>query len=506
MACNDPSNMSAPAGGSSCYPTGCTPCDSAIDFPDSPTDGQRFCKTIGADGGTKCWVYDKCVPAWRAEGPSASPTRFRGSVDVKTQKPGFEDATKAIQAGDWYIQSVNADKDFQPEWGTELGDSVKQGDRIAFSGTTWQKLAPPQVPFAEEAIEGDIPDPDTRGGGIVKLATSKEAEAGTNKCDAITPFTLKKFVDKEVPDFTPTKPSTVTVTITQGNTVQVCVTQKRLQLNAEVVATTSGGNPALGRPTYQWIETTSGSDVNLDGETNPELDIDPFDPDPDTATRKFKCKVTWIDLFSASTIGTSTETTASLIQALRASGEPAGLDLSSNTTGTMTFTVENVSAELGAITPTFQWQINGIPITGSSIPADTGYTFANFTTNVLTINRTAEDAGNFTVTCKAMGGSCNGEGLVSANALLKGPGGSDAPQREVPTELGAIGTYRMTSQGGTNRQDGGNPGVGTVINFSGNLPPNYYTSPGAGTWRCMGYHQSSGGQNVASSVLWLRIS
>ena len=505
MACNDPSNMSAPAGGSSCYPTGCTPCDTAIDFPDSPTDGQRFCKTIGTDGGTKCWVYDKCVPAWRAEGPSASPTRFRGSVDVKTQKPGFEDTGKAIEAGDWYIQSVNADKDFQAEWGDKLGDSVKQGDRIAYSGTEWQKLAPPQVPFAEEAIDGDIPDPDTRGGGIVKLATSNEATAGTNKCDAITPFTLKKFVDSEVPDFSPTKPSTVTVTIEQGTDVSVCINQRTLTLTAEVEATTQAGNPALGRPTYKWQETTSGNPVDIANETERELVITEYDADPDNTVRKFRCQVTWIDLFSESTVGNSTETSVTLQQALRASGEPAGLDLSSNTTGTMTFTVENVSTELGAITPAFQWQINGIPITGSSVPADTGYTFANFTTNVLTINRTAEDAGNFTITCTASGGSCNGMGLVSANALLKGPGGSDAPQREVPTELGAVGTYRLVEQG---TLGGRNPGVGNTVNFtnySGGGRP--FTSPGTGTWRCMGYIIIQGGQNnFRDAVLWLRIS
>ena len=72
-------------------------------------------------------------------------------------------------------------------WGLNLGD-FKQGDRIAYNGTTWETFPPPDVPYAEEARDGDKPDPDDRMGGIVKNATVNQAIAGTDKCDSITPY------------------------------------------------------------------------------------------------------------------------------------------------------------------------------------------------------------------------------------------------------------------------------------------------------------------------------
>ena len=76
MACNDGIKMDdgqdpVVQPGDSCYPTGCTPCTEPISFPDNPIDNQRYCIPIGSDGSQKCWVFDKCIPGWRAEGPSA---------------------------------------------------------------------------------------------------------------------------------------------------------------------------------------------------------------------------------------------------------------------------------------------------------------------------------------------------------------------------------------------------------------------------------------------------
>ena len=39
------------------------------------------------------------------------------------------------------------------------------------------------------------PDPEDRGGGIVKLASVEEVEAGTNKCNPITPYTLQEGIE-----------------------------------------------------------------------------------------------------------------------------------------------------------------------------------------------------------------------------------------------------------------------------------------------------------------------
>ena len=174
---------------SECYPTGCTPCTSPIEFPEMPADGDRHCVPIGSNGEQKCWVYDKCIPGWRAEGPATSPTRYRGLINPCGTPPAED-----IQAGDWYIISADkADICIQdPRWGLNLGD-FKQGDRIAYNGTTWETFPPPDVPYAEEALD-TTPDPDNRVGGIVKNASLADAIAGTKKCDAITPYTLKETI------------------------------------------------------------------------------------------------------------------------------------------------------------------------------------------------------------------------------------------------------------------------------------------------------------------------
>ena len=203
MACNDDaSHLSTSSSG--CYPTGCPPCSEAIDFPADPKDGQRFCVPVGSMGETKCWVYDLCVPAWRAEGPSTSPTRYRGGVDIKTQKPGWEDTTNEIQAGDWYIQTKDESSPYQAEWGLSLGNTILSGVRLAYNGVSWQELEPANIPYAEEARDA-TPDPENRGGGIVKLASKEEVQAGTNKCNPITPYTLKEGIDGilDLPTFSP---------------------------------------------------------------------------------------------------------------------------------------------------------------------------------------------------------------------------------------------------------------------------------------------------------------
>ena len=44
------------------------------------------------------------------------------------------------------------------------------------------------------------PDPDERIGGIVKLATVGQVEEGTNKCDPVTPYTLKEGFTDNISD------------------------------------------------------------------------------------------------------------------------------------------------------------------------------------------------------------------------------------------------------------------------------------------------------------------
>lgn len=186
-----------------CYPTGCNSCTTPIEFPDSPLDGDRYCVDLGGiDNGQKCWVYDKCIPGWRAEGPNTSPAAvYRGVINIKTQGPGAN-----IEAGHFYIQTetvtapyYNPNVNPTSEWGSKVDaiSTVLLNSRIAFNGQEWEVLPGPEVPYAGDAL-GDVPlvngkpNPDDRQGGIVKNATLSQAKVGTDKCDTITPYTLKE--------------------------------------------------------------------------------------------------------------------------------------------------------------------------------------------------------------------------------------------------------------------------------------------------------------------------
>jgi hypothetical protein len=178
---------------SECYPTGCTPCDTPISFPEDPVNGDIYCIDIGGDS-RKCWTYDSCIPGWRAQGPSASPAVYRGGINIKVDSPG-----ENIEAGHFYIQIGTVTAPYQLEWGLKVAQvsPVVANSRIAFNGQEWEVIPGPEVPYAEEALDL-TPLPDTRIGGITKNASLQDALAGTKKCDAITPYTLKNVVDEEI--------------------------------------------------------------------------------------------------------------------------------------------------------------------------------------------------------------------------------------------------------------------------------------------------------------------
>ena len=105
-----------------------------------------------------------------------------------------------------YIQNKDVTS-VRDSW-TGLTAPLDNGDRIVYSGTKWEELKPPNVPYADEAL-GDVdlvedtnsdqfgkPVQDTRMGGIVKNATLSQAKAFVDKCDTITPYTLRGALDK----------------------------------------------------------------------------------------------------------------------------------------------------------------------------------------------------------------------------------------------------------------------------------------------------------------------
>ena len=81
---------------SECYPTGCTPCTSPIEFPEVLLMVTVIVSPLGSNGEQKCWVYDKCIPGWRAEGPNTSPS-LSWCCKLMSQVNQLSNE----QAGDW---------------------------------------------------------------------------------------------------------------------------------------------------------------------------------------------------------------------------------------------------------------------------------------------------------------------------------------------------------------------------------------------------------------------
>ena len=129
-----------------CYPTGCPPCAEEISFPENPVNGQRECFFIGKDPNTnedihKCWVYDHCIPGWRAEGPSASPANFVGQVDL-TKTPAEQNI--APEAGDYYVVAVgSAEQAFLNLHWADLQHPILPGAYILWTGSVWMEIPRP---------------------------------------------------------------------------------------------------------------------------------------------------------------------------------------------------------------------------------------------------------------------------------------------------------------------------------------------------------------------------
>ena len=130
-----------------CYPQGCPPCTEEISFPENPVNGQRECFHIGKDPNTnedilKCWVYDQCVPGWRAEGPAVAPISFKGQVDLTKDEAG--NSITAKEAGDYYVVSVGSvTQDFLDSNWVDLQHPILEGAFILWSGTEWIEIPRP---------------------------------------------------------------------------------------------------------------------------------------------------------------------------------------------------------------------------------------------------------------------------------------------------------------------------------------------------------------------------
>jgi hypothetical protein len=130
----------------------------AINFPNTPTNGQVFTDPNGSN-----WTYETATNSWTAEG--AGPLGGGLSVQVS------ETAPTAPSVGDLWFRSSTK----------EL--FIYEDDGL---GTTKWTLTNPDVPSASETVAGRV-----------ELATAAETTAGTDNTRAVHPAGLKVALDKK---------------------------------------------------------------------------------------------------------------------------------------------------------------------------------------------------------------------------------------------------------------------------------------------------------------------
>jgi hypothetical protein len=128
----------------------------ALDFPNSPTDGQTY-----ADPGTgEQWVYESATNSWTSKGlvNTSGGLQYKGNLDITAVPP------TGLSAGWQYSSSTTG----TPNAGfTGLSGTVNKGEVVMYTGTGWV-LQSHTVPDATAVVKG-----------IVQLADAAAVTAGT---------------------------------------------------------------------------------------------------------------------------------------------------------------------------------------------------------------------------------------------------------------------------------------------------------------------------------------
>jgi hypothetical protein len=177
----------------------------ALNFPDSPTDGQIFTDTSTGEQ----WQYTLTGNFWTSLGLSKTGGLiYKGGVNITAAPP------TGVKSG--WVYSVTTGG--APNAGyTGLPNPTVAGSQIIYDGTNWQL----------SSYASTIPDASDTVKGIVELATAAEVTAGTDTVRAVTPAGVKVELDKKAPlaapAFTgvPTAPTAAAGT----NTTQLATTE-----------------------------------------------------------------------------------------------------------------------------------------------------------------------------------------------------------------------------------------------------------------------------------------
>ena len=147
----------------------------AINFPDSPTNGQAY-----TDSGTgQTWTYELATNSWMASSlATTGGVIYKGSVDITAAPP-----TGAKAGEQW---SVGTGGTANAGYGPGVTGTITEGGMVLYTGTGWLK-ASHSVPDATETVTG-----------IVELATAAETTTGTSNILAVHPAGLKVELDKKL--------------------------------------------------------------------------------------------------------------------------------------------------------------------------------------------------------------------------------------------------------------------------------------------------------------------
>lgn len=171
----------------------------ALNFPDSPTDGQIFTDTSTGEQ----WQYTASGNYWTSLGLSKTGGLiYKGGVDITAAPP------TGVKSG--FVYSVTTGG--APNAGyTGLPNPTVAGSQIIYDGAKWQL----------SSYASTIPDASATVKGIIELATAAEVTAGTDTVRAVTPAGVKVELDKKAalasPTFTGT-PKAPTAAAATNNT------------------------------------------------------------------------------------------------------------------------------------------------------------------------------------------------------------------------------------------------------------------------------------------------
>ena len=150
----------------------------AINFPDSPTDGQTY-----ADSGTgQTWTYELATNSWTASSLAVTGgVVYKGSVDITAPPP-----TGAKAGEQW---SVDPGGTANAGYGPGVTGTIAKGSMVMYTGTDW--LAPNTViPDATAAVKGIDTRKWTRTGTILSPTNAGDVvniSAGTAALPGLTP-------------------------------------------------------------------------------------------------------------------------------------------------------------------------------------------------------------------------------------------------------------------------------------------------------------------------------